>query len=73
MSTRTAVPTARCRCGHGVDAHEHFRSGTDCASCGPDVCRRYTARTGTGLPARVRLPAQSVVVPGLAWNRLRRT
>lgn len=22
-----------CRCGHGRDAHEHFRRGTDCAGC----------------------------------------
>ena len=71
MSTRTAVAAARCRCGHDVDAHEHFRPGRDCSTCGPDVCSRYAGRTGTGLPAVLRLPTQSVVGSGLAWNRLR--
>lgn len=27
------LPTLRCRCGHGRDAHRHYRSGTDCALC----------------------------------------
>jgi hypothetical protein len=71
MSIMTTVSTARCRCGHSVEAHEHFRSGRDCSTCGPDVCRRYSGRTSTGLPAVLRLPTQPVVVSGLAWNRLR--
>jgi hypothetical protein len=24
----------RCSCGHGRDAHRHYRSGSDCALCG---------------------------------------
>lgn len=37
-----AVPTGRsCVCGHGRDAHEHYRKGTDCALC---ACTRYTSR-----------------------------
>jgi hypothetical protein len=71
MSMSTTVSTARCRCGHGADAHEHFRAGRDCSTCGPEVCRRFSGRTSTGLPAVLRLPTQSVVVSGLAWNRLR--
>lgn len=27
-----------CRCGHGLDVHEHWRAGTDCADC---ACSRY--------------------------------
>jgi hypothetical protein len=71
MSTRTAVCAAVCRCGHGLDVHEHFRSGSDCSTCGPDVCHRFSTRLGNGLPAVLRLPTQSVVVSGMAWNRLR--
>lgn len=32
------IPTATCRCGHEEDAHEHFRSGSDCGACD---CARY--------------------------------
>ena len=71
MSTRTAVAAARCRCGHGVDAHEHFRPGRDCSTCGPDVCPRYAGRHATALPAVLRIPIQPLAAPGVAWNRLR--
>lgn len=27
-----------CRCGHGRQAHEHYRRGSDCALC---TCRRF--------------------------------
>ncbi|MGK5110462.1 MULTISPECIES: hypothetical protein [unclassified Geodermatophilus] len=27
-----------CTCGHGKQAHEHYRRGTDCALC---ACGRY--------------------------------
>lgn len=40
--------THPCRCGHDRDAHEHFRRGTDCASCD---CARFRQ---PGLPARLR-------------------
>lgn len=30
---------ARCACGHTAAAHEHYRPGTDCGSCGPAICR----------------------------------
>ena len=71
MRTRTGVFTAVCRCGHDIDAHEHFRSGRDCSTCGPERCRRFTRRMGIGLPAVLRLPTQMMVVSGPAWNRLR--
>lgn len=48
----------RCRCGHGADAHEHFRSGRDCGICAD--CRRFT-----------RAAPEPVVLAGVAWNRFR--
>jgi len=30
-----------CRCGHGKDAHQHYRSGADCGSC---ACERFRGR-----------------------------
>jgi hypothetical protein len=52
----------RCRCGHSLEAHEHFRAGRDCSACADDGCRRFTPSRATAV-----LP----VVPGVAWNRLR--
>ncbi|WP_181781101.1 hypothetical protein [Pseudonocardia pini] len=34
------VVTSACRCGHGAESHEHWRAGSDCATCG---CRRFRA------------------------------
>ncbi len=34
----TTPVASPCRCGHGRDAHEHFRRGTDCAGCD---CARF--------------------------------
>ncbi len=48
----------RCRCGHGADAHEHFRAGRDCGICAD--CRRFT-----------RADPEPVVLAGVAWNRFR--
>jgi hypothetical protein len=36
-----------CRCGHLRDAHEHYRSGTDCALC---ACPRFRAAAGPAKP-----------------------
>lgn len=30
-----------CLCGHHHAAHQHHRSGSDCAFCEPGRCRRY--------------------------------
>lgn len=30
-----------CRCGHVRDLHEHYRAGTDCGVCGPELCPSY--------------------------------
>lgn len=30
-----------CRCGHRREAHQHYRAGTDCASCS---CTRFRPR-----------------------------
>lgn len=30
-----------CRCGHGRETHEHFRSGSDCGICGTRACRHF--------------------------------
>jgi hypothetical protein len=36
--TSSVVVGPRCRCGHGRGAHEHYRGGTDCATC---ACLRF--------------------------------
>ena len=36
-----------CVCGHGRAAHEHYRPGWDCASCGAVTCTDYR-RPGQG-------------------------
>jgi hypothetical protein len=30
-----------CTCGHGPQAHEHYRPGTDCGACGRSACGEY--------------------------------
>jgi len=35
------VPNSLCVCGHARDAHEHYRRGTDCATCGPERCPKF--------------------------------
>jgi hypothetical protein len=30
-----------CVCGHSEAAHRHFRSGSDCGSCGAKLCSRF--------------------------------
>jgi hypothetical protein len=30
-----------CTCGHGPEAHEHYRPGTDCGACGRSACAEY--------------------------------
>lgn len=42
-----------CRCGHGRDAHEHYRSGTDCSACGT-ACGAFHPAAGRGVRALVR-------------------
>ena len=49
---RTGSPqtqTRLCRCGHAVEAHEHFRPGSDCGACGAAQCGLFRA------PGRPRL------------------
>lgn len=46
-STGTAGGVGHCRCGHGVEAHVHYRSGRDCGVCGGHVCRRYRVAAPT--------------------------
>ncbi len=55
----------RCRCGHSLEAHEHFRAGRDCSACGDHGCRRFVP-SSEGAGSQV-----TAVVPGVAWNRLR--
>jgi hypothetical protein len=38
-----------CRCGHAERAHEHYRSGTDCALCS---CPKFKASAARGRGAR---------------------
>ena len=35
------VDTTLCRCGHGAEAHEHYRPGSDCGVCGDEQCHRF--------------------------------
>ncbi|SOD71592.1 hypothetical protein SAMN05892883_1093 [Jatrophihabitans sp. GAS493] len=36
-----ATAEQTCKCGHGRDAHEHFRAGSDCGECSATVCNRF--------------------------------
>ncbi|NMI02050.1 (Fe-S)-binding protein [Pseudonocardia acidicola] len=38
-----AVEGPLCRCGHGPQAHDHYRPGSDCGICGAASCRRFVA------------------------------
>ena len=46
-----------CRCGHGRDAHEHDRPGTDCGACGTG-CSAFRARDARPIRRRVRLASR---------------
>jgi len=37
-----------CLCGHGRSAHDHYRGGSDCASCADGQCRAFRADTIIG-------------------------
>jgi hypothetical protein len=53
-----------CRCGHGKDAHEHYRSGADCSAC---QCARFHGQVEVTVRfGRVR-PVQQVVLPDEAY------
>jgi hypothetical protein len=45
----TVAPTAvkPCACGHGKDAHEHYRPGSDCGVCGAADCEEFRPVGGT--------------------------
>jgi hypothetical protein len=36
-----AVRSEKCKCGHERAAHEHYRSGAECALCPSGACSRY--------------------------------
>lgn len=38
--------TDPCACGHGKDAHDHYRPGTDCGACGADTCDEFRPEGG---------------------------
>lgn len=40
------MPQQACTCGHGREAHEHYRPGSDCALCPPGTCDRFRAARG---------------------------
>jgi len=35
-----------CRCGHGRQAHEHYRPGSDCGACGRRTCGEFRPENG---------------------------
>jgi hypothetical protein len=55
-------------CGHGKEAHEHYRRGTDCSLCPAGECTRF--RSAHSLVGRVMAlfhghrPAERSAVPG---------
>lgn len=36
-----SAPAEPCVCGHPKEAHEHYRDGFDCGTCGKAVCPSY--------------------------------
>lgn len=67
-----------CVCGHLYEAHQHYRSGTDCGACAATACARYrgadsvrgrAARLLRGMsvlgrpPSKLRLAIPAVAVP----------
>lgn len=50
---RRNSPPPPCVCGHPRDWHEHLRAGSDCGSCGTQVCARYTPGDPLELTAEV--------------------
>jgi hypothetical protein len=43
MVQDTQTPEAgMCVCGHALNAHEHYRKGTDCALCPAGECVTFT-------------------------------
>lgn len=49
-----------CSCGHEKDAHEHYRRGSDCSSCG---CTRFHGLLELTVRFGRLQPQQAVVVP----------
>ncbi|HYH30032.1 MAG TPA: hypothetical protein VD903_06570 [Pseudonocardia sp.] len=35
-----------CTCGHGRAAHEHYRPGSDCGTCGRAACAEFRPEHG---------------------------
>jgi hypothetical protein len=42
-----------CTCGHGKDAHEHYRPGTDCGVCGATTCAAFRPTERSGVLQRL--------------------
>jgi hypothetical protein len=43
-ANRTVVDP--CTCGHGAEAHEHYRPGSDCGTCGRTACAEFRPENG---------------------------
>ncbi|MGB5113372.1 MAG: hypothetical protein WBO08_17845 [Mycobacterium sp.] len=39
------VRNETCRCGHERTAHDHYRSGSECALCPPGECAHFNRRS----------------------------
>ena len=48
-----------CGCGHGKDAHEHYRRGTDCSAC---ACVAFKGQLEVTLRFGRSVPAGTIVV-----------
>jgi hypothetical protein len=54
------------RCGHNEDKHTHYRAGSDCGTCGREVCPAY--RTPATVMAKFVFDAICLLgALGLAW------
>ena len=42
-----------CRCGHDVEAHVHYRYGSDCGVCGEAKCSQYRRADEPSLRTKV--------------------
>jgi hypothetical protein len=41
LASQPGLAGKLCSCGHGREAHEHYRKGSDCGICGVAGCAAY--------------------------------
>jgi hypothetical protein len=59
-----SIVEVQCTCGHGHDAHEHYRRGSDCSLCPAGVCATFTAALPpVAVPVTPVPPASQIPLP----------